>query len=71
LLAIMIILLVITGFGITEFRIIEVLTFGLLTKNLAHQIHASPALWLSFLVVMGLHICIARLLRHKMGKVSP
>ena len=49
-------LLMVTGFGITEFRIVEVLTFGLLTKNLAHQVHTSLALWLSFLVFLGSHV---------------
>ena len=70
LLAIVIFLLIVTGFGITEFHIIEFLTFGLLTKNLAHQIHTSLALWLSFLVFLGLHVGIARLLRQKRGRVS-
>jgi len=33
LLAVLIIIYLVTGFGITEFRIVETLTLGLLTKN--------------------------------------
>jgi len=51
-----VVLLLITGLGITEYGIVERLSFGMLTKNLAHRIHTSPALWISFLVLLGLHI---------------
>ena len=47
-------LLVITGLGITQYRIVGPLTFGLLTKNLASRIHS--ALTLPFLVCFGLHL---------------
>jgi hypothetical protein len=39
LLTVVVIICLITGFGITEYRIVEPLTFGLLTKSLAHKIH--------------------------------
>ena len=39
LLTVVVIIYLITGFGITEYRIVESLTFGLLTKSLAHKIH--------------------------------
>jgi len=48
------ILYVVTGFGITAFRIVEFLTFGLLGKALAFQIH--DALIIPFVVLMSLHI---------------
>ena len=54
LLAIMTIVFIITGFGITEFRMVETLTFGLLTKNLAFKIHNN--LWIPFIILLGLHI---------------
>ena len=54
LLTIMIVLYLITGFGITEFRVVEALTFGLLSKNLAFKIHSN--LWIPFIVLLGLHI---------------
>jgi Ni,Fe-hydrogenase I cytochrome b subunit len=56
LLAAVAVVLLITGLGITEYRIVESISFGLLTKNLAHKIHTAPALWISFLVLLALHI---------------
>jgi cytochrome b subunit of formate dehydrogenase len=43
----------ISGFGITEFRIVETLTFGLLTKTLAFKIH--EVLWIPFVILLVLH----------------
>ncbi len=43
-----------TGYGITEFRAVEALTFGLMTKPLAFQVHNN--LIIPFLVVLLLHI---------------
>ncbi len=57
LLTIMIVLYLITGFGITEFRVVEALTFGLLAKNLAFKIHNN--LWLPFIILLGLHIFLS------------
>ncbi len=48
------VLYVLTGFGITAFRIVEFLTFGLLGKALAFQIH--DELIIPFVVLLGLHI---------------
>jgi hypothetical protein len=44
----------ITGLGISQFRIVESLTFGLLKRNLAFRIH--EALLVPFLILLGLHI---------------
>jgi cytochrome b subunit of formate dehydrogenase len=49
-----IVLYLITGFGITQFRVIEQVTFGLLSKPLAFQIHDN--LLIPFIVLLGLHI---------------
>jgi len=46
---------IITGFGITEFRTVESITFGLLNKSLAFKIHNN--LWIPFLALLILHIC--------------
>jgi len=54
LLAIVIIAYIITGFGITEYRIVESLTLGLLTKPLAFKIHNN--LWIPFVALLILHI---------------
>jgi hypothetical protein len=47
---------VITGLGITEFRIIEPATFGLLTKNLSFIIHDN--LLIPFIILLVLHVAI-------------
>ena len=49
-----IVLYIITGFGMTQFKIVEPLTFGLLSRLLAFQIHTY--LWIPFLVLLVLHI---------------
>jgi len=53
LLIIVVILYLVTGFGITEFRIVETLTFGLLTKISAFKIHNN--LIIPFIILLGLH----------------
>jgi thiosulfate reductase cytochrome b subunit len=54
-------LYIITGFGITEFRTIEAITFGLLTKNLSFKIH--NALTIPFVVLLVVHIALPYVLR--------
>ena len=62
LLTVVAIVYLITGFGITEYRIVETLTFGLLTKSLAHQVHMN--LEIPFVVLLVLHIWFLPLLKH-------
>jgi hypothetical protein len=57
LLLILIVLYLISGFGITEFRTVEALTLGLLTKSLAFKIH--DVLWIPFLVLLLSHISLS------------
>jgi cytochrome b subunit of formate dehydrogenase len=47
-------LYVLTGFGITEFRIIEPATFGLLSKNLSFVIHDN--LLIPFIILLVVHV---------------
>ncbi len=47
-------LFLISGFGITEPRLVQPLTFGLLDKALSQQIHF--LLWGPFLIVLVLHV---------------
>jgi len=61
LLTVVIIVYLITGFGITEYRIVEPLTFGLLTKNLAHKIHTS--LEIPLIILLILHVSLPPILR--------
>jgi cytochrome b561 len=63
LLVVLVVLYLVTGFGITEFRTVETLTFGLLTKNWAFKIHNN--LWIPFIILLGLHICLSLIKRRK------
>ena len=63
LLAVLVILYLVTGFGITEFRAVETLTFGLLTKSLAFKIHNN--LWIPFIILLVLHIFLSLIKRRK------
>lgn len=53
LLGILVILVLITGLGIVYYQIIEYLTLGLLTKDLAFKIHT--IIFVPFLIVLVLH----------------
>jgi len=69
LLTIVVIVYLITGFGITQYRIVEPLTFGLLTKSLAQKIHIN--LEIPFIVLLILHMWLLPLLkRFKLKKVG-
>ena len=61
LLTVVVIIYLITGFGITEYRIVGPLTFGLLTKNLAHIIHMN--LEIPFIILVVLHLWLLPLLK--------
>jgi len=64
LLLVVIIVYLVSGFGITEFRTVEALTLGLLTKSLAFKMH--DVLLIPLLVLLSLHIFMSsfsRLLR--------
>jgi thiosulfate reductase cytochrome b subunit len=52
-----VILYIITGFGITQYRIVEKLTFGLLSKSLSFKLH----LWLIYPLIIFLlvHLCFS------------
>ena len=54
-------LYILTGLGITEFRIIEKITFGGLTKNLSFKIH--NALTIPFAVLLVVHIVLPYIVR--------
>lgn len=54
LVTVLVLLYIITGFGITDYRAVEPLTLGLLTKALSQQIHR--ALAAPFIIVLALHI---------------
>ena len=55
-------LYVLTGLGITQFRTVEAITFGLLTKNLSFKIH--NALTIPFAVLLVVHIVLPYIIRN-------
>ena len=55
--AVVTLIFVITGLGITQYRIVEQITFGLLSKALSYQIHTN--ITIAFLILMILHIYFA------------
>ncbi|MFH1485741.1 MAG: hypothetical protein ABIH46_06700, partial [Chloroflexota bacterium] len=55
-LAVVLAVYVVTGYGIAEYRTVEALTFGWLTKTLAFQVHTNLWVVLAFLALMGWHI---------------
>jgi len=57
--------LLITGLGITEYRIVENLSFGLLTKSLSQKVHTAPGLWIFFVVLLAMHISLPFIGRKK------
>jgi len=58
-----ILLYIISGFGITQFRVVETITFGLLTKPLAFRLH--DYLFIPFGVLLALHIFLALAFRSR------
>ncbi len=54
LLTVVIILFIITGFGITDYRVAESLTLGILSKPLAYQIHTN--LTIPLIILLFLHM---------------
>jgi hypothetical protein len=60
LLTVLVVVYLITGFGITEYRIVETLTFGLLTKSLAQRIHIN--IEIPFIILLVLHVWLLPLL---------
>ena len=63
LLLVVVILYIVSGFGISHFRVVETITFGLLTKNLSFRIH--DVLWIPFIVLLLVHIGAAYIFKPK------
>jgi len=62
------ILFLITGFGITEFRVVETITLGWLTKSWALRLHDN--LWIPFVVLLVLHIGLPLVFKRKVKEVK-
>jgi len=63
-LTIFIIFYIVTGFGISNYQLIEAITFGLITKPIAFQLHS--ILIYPFAALLFIHILLT--LRSKKGK---
>jgi hypothetical protein len=50
------IVLLISGFGIIYFRVVETITFGILNKPVAFKIHTIT--WIPFLILLGFHVML-------------
>jgi thiosulfate reductase cytochrome b subunit len=46
-----------TGFGITQYRIVEPLTLGVLGKALSFRLH--ELLWVPFVILLIIHVAMA------------
>ena len=62
------VLFLITGFGITEFRVVETITFGWLTKSWALRLHDN--LWIPFVVLLVLHVLLPLVFKRKGKEVK-
>ncbi len=56
LLLVLALLTVVSGLGITEFRVVEALTFGVFNKAVAFQLHLW--IWIPFLVFLAAHLLL-------------
>lgn len=52
------VLFLLSGFGITQYQIVTALTFGLLGKAVAFQLH--EWLWIPFVVLLVVHVYLGR-----------
>jgi len=60
-----ILLYIVSGFGITEFRVVETLTFGLLTKPLAFKLH--DYIFIPFAILLAMHILLTLAFRSRVN----
>ena len=51
-----VVIFLVSGFGISHFRVVETITFGLLTKNIAFRVH--EAMWIPFVILLALHLTL-------------
>jgi cytochrome b subunit of formate dehydrogenase len=68
LLLVVTVLFLITGFGISEFRVVETITLGWLTKSWALRLHDN--LWIPFVVLLVLHVCLPLVFKGKPKKAE-
>jgi len=57
-----------TGFGISEFRVVETITLGWLSKSWAFRLHDN--LWIPFVVLLALHVLLPFVFKRKVKEVK-
>jgi len=62
------ILFLVTGFGISEFRVVETITLGWLTKSWALRLHDN--LWIPFVALLVLHVLLPLVFKRKVKEVE-
>ena len=62
------VLFLITGFGISEFRVVETITLGWLPKSWAFRLHDN--LWIPFVVLLALHVLLPFVFKRKVKEVK-
>jgi dolichol kinase len=61
-------LFLITGFGITEIRVVETVTLGWLTKSWALKLHDN--LWIPFVILLVLHVGLPLIFKRKAREIE-
>ena len=62
------VLFLVTGFGISEFRVVETITLGWLSKSWAFRLHDN--LWIPFVVLLALHVLLPFVFKRKVKEVK-
>jgi cytochrome b subunit of formate dehydrogenase len=62
------VLFLITGFGISEFRVVETVTLGWLSKSWAFRLHDN--LWIPFVILLALHVCLPFVFKRRVKEVE-
>lgn len=61
-------LMIISGYGVTQYQVVEKMTFGFLSKSLAFKMHS--LLGNFFIVLLAAHICLIYRRRRKRSRRS-
>ena len=65
---ILIILYLLTGLGITNYQLIQTITFGGLSKPTAYQLHS--ILLIPFIIILALHIILTMVYKHQKRNIK-
>jgi hypothetical protein len=66
LLFLVVVLILLSGFGIVDYQLVQAITFGILDKATAYKLHIN--LWWVFIVLLALHVLLTMQTRTTKGK---